>query len=127
MLKHYFDNKNIQVQTKLGEKLLQNTSFGERCGIVIAITLVAGTNPIVIDQPEDNLDGKYISEVLVPLIRGQKQKRQIILITRDANIAIGADSELILILDKEERGSVLLPATIENTVFHQESKIYLDS
>ena len=111
---HHYDIKNIQVQTKLGEKLLQNTSFGERCGIVIAIALVAGTNPIVIDQPEDNLDGKYVSEVLVPLIRNQKQKRQIILVTRDANIAIGGDSELILILDKEDQGSVLLPASVEN-------------
>jgi len=116
MQSHYFDIKNIQVQTKLGEKLLQNTSFGERCGIVIAIVLVAGTNPIIIDQPEDNLDGKYITKVLVPLIRGQKQKRQIILVTRDANIAIGGDSELILILDKEEQGTVLLPATIENRI-----------
>ena len=76
----HFNIKNIQAQTKLGEKLLQNTSFGERCGIVMAIVLVAGTNPIVIDQPEDNLDGKYISKVLVPLIRAQKQKRQIILV-----------------------------------------------
>jgi len=116
MQQHHFDIKNIRVQTKLGEKLLQNTSFGERCGIVMAIALVAGTNPIVIDQPEDNLDGKYISEILVPLIRSQKQKRQIILVTRDANIAIGGDSEFILILDKEERGSVLLPATVENKV-----------
>ena len=76
--------------------------------------LVAGTNPIIIDQPEDNLDGKYISNVIVPLIRSQKQRRQIILVTRDANIAIGGDSELILILDKEESGTALLPTTIEN-------------
>jgi DNA repair protein SbcC/Rad50 len=114
MQKYHYDIQNIQVQTKLGEKLLQNTSFGERCGIVIAIVLVAGTNPIVIDQPEDNLDGKYVSKVLVPLIRGQKQKRQIILVTRDANIAIGGDSELILMLDKEGQDTKLLPATIEN-------------
>lgn len=116
MQKYHYDIKNIQVQTKLGEKLLQNTSFGERCGIVMAIVLVAGTNPIVIDQPEDNLDGKYISKVLVPLIRGQKQNRQIILVTRDANIAIGGDSELILILDKEGTDSKLIPATIENKI-----------
>ncbi len=126
MQSHYFDIRNIQVQTKLGEKLLQNTSFGERCGIVIAIVLVAGTNPIIIDQPEDNLDGKYVSKVLVPLIRGQKQKRQIILVTRDANIAIGGDSELILILDKEEQGTVLLPATIENKIIRQKYIWILD-
>jgi exonuclease SbcC len=114
MQRHYFGIENIQIQTKLDEKLLQNTSFGERCGIVIAIVLVAGTNPIIIDQPEDNLDGKYVSKVLVPLIRGQKQKRQIILVTRDANIAIGGDAELIVILDTDQQGTALLPATIEN-------------
>jgi len=114
MQQHYFGIVNVQIQTKLGEKVLQNTSFGERCGIVIAIVLVAGTNPIIVDQPEDNLDGKYISTVLVPLIRDQKQRRQIILVTRDANIAIGGDSELILILDRSEGTTALLPATIEN-------------
>ncbi len=114
MLMHHFDIKNIQVQTKLGEKLLQNTSFGERCGIVVAIVLVAGTNPIVIDQPEDNLDGKFISNVLVPLIRGQKINRQIILVTRDANIVIGGDSELILILETEDCGTLIQPSSIEN-------------
>lgn len=114
MCRRHYDIKNIQVQTKLGDKFLQNTSFGERCGIVIAIVLVAGTNPIIIDQPEDNLDGKYISKVLVPLIREQKRNRQIILVTRDANIVIGSDAELLLILDKDDQGTALLPATIEN-------------
>lgn len=110
----YFDIGNIHVQTKLGDKFLQNTSFGERCGIVIAIVLVAGTNPIVMDQPEDNLDGKYISKVLVPLIRDQKMKRQIVLVTRDANIVMGGDAELVLILDKDSSGTKLSLATIEN-------------
>ncbi len=126
MQKYHFDIQNIQVQTKLGEKLLQNTSFGERCGIVIAIVLVAGTNPIVIDQPEDNLDGKYISKVLVPLVREQKQKRQIILITRDANIAIGGDSDLMLILDKEQQGMTLSYATIEDKSMRQKYIWILD-
>lgn len=126
MQRHHFDIGNIQIQTRLGEKLLQNTSFGERCGIVIAIALVAGTNPIVIDQPEDNLDGKYISRVLVPLIRYQKQRRQIVLVTRDANIAIGSDSELILILDKESGGIKLLPVTIENKVLRSKYIWILD-
>lgn len=112
--RYYFDISNIQVQTKLGDKLLQNTSFGERCGIVVVIALTTGTNPIVIDQPEDNLDGKFVSKVLVHLLRRQKQNRQIILITRDANIAIGGDSELILILDTNNGKVELTPSTIED-------------
>jgi len=126
--KGYYNIKNIQVQTKLGDKLLQNTSFGERCGIVISIILIAGTNPIVIDQPEDNLDGKFISKVLVPLIRKRKFNRQIILITRDANIVIGGDAELIHILeqDESERKTKISPASIENTKYRDEYIWILD-
>lgn len=119
--KKYYNISNIQVQTKLGDKLLQNTSFGERCGIVISIILIAGTNPIVIDQPEDNLDGKFISNVLVPLIRKRKLCRQIILVTRDANIAIGGDAELIHILesDENEKKTKILPSSIENIKYRE--------
>lgn len=114
MLKYFFDVNKIHVQTKLGGKLLKNTSFGERCGIVIAIVLVAGTNPIVIDQPEDHLDGRFISDVLVPLLRQQKHNRQIILITRDANIVVGGDAELIHILESTDERTKILPSSIEN-------------
>lgn len=124
MLNDYFSINNIQVQTKLGGKLLKNTSFGERCGIVMAIVLVAGTNPIVIDQPEDHLDGKFISDVLVPLIRNQKQNRQIILITRDANVVVGGDAELIHILEPTDKRTQILPSSIEN-IQHREKYIWI--
>ncbi len=114
LLKHAYDIGNIQIQTKLGPKLLKNTSFGERCGIVIAIILVAGTNPIVVDQPEDHLDGRFISDVLVPLLRNQKNNRQIILITRDANVVVGGDAELMHILEHTEKRTEILPSSIEN-------------
>lgn len=114
MLKHYYSIDNIHVQTKLGGKLLKNTSFGERCGIVISIILVAGTNPIVIDQLEDHLDGKFISRILVPLLRQQKHNRQIILITRDANVVLGGDAELIHILEPTDSRTVVLPSSIED-------------
>lgn len=126
LLKYYFNINNIQIFTKLGTKFLKNTSFGERCGIVIAIVLVAGTNPIVIDQPEDHLDGKYISDVLVPLIRKQKTNRQIILITRDANIVIGSDAELIHILEIENEKTEFYPATIENKTYRDKYIWILD-
>jgi len=114
LLKYYYSIDNIHVQTKLAGKLLKNTSFGERCGIVIAIILVAGTNPIVIDQPEDHLDGKFISLVLVPLLKQQKHNRQIILITRDANVVVGGDAELIHILEPTDARTEILPSSIED-------------
>jgi len=126
IIKEYFDINNIQVQTKLGVKLLQNTSFGERCGIVIAIILVVGTNPIIIDQPEDHLDGKFISNILVPLIREKKKYRQIFLVTRDANIVIGGDAELINILDNVNQKTTIIPSSIENIEFRDKYVWVLD-
>jgi len=126
IMKGHFDIGNIQVHTTLGGKALKNTSFGERCGIVIAIILVAGTNPIIIDQPEDNLDGKFTSNVLVPLIRQQKQNRQIILITRDANIAVGSDAELINILENNIERTEFIPSSIENAVLREKYVWILD-
>jgi len=124
MLMNYYNIDNIKVQTKLGGKLLKNTSFGERCGIVIAIVLVAGTNPIVIDQPDYHLDGKFISDVLVPLLRNQKHNRQIILITRDANVVVGGDAELIHILEPTDQRTQVLPSSIEN-IHHREKYIWI--
>lgn len=125
MCRTFYGIDSLQVQTKLGNKLLQNTSFGERCGIVVAIVLVAGTNPILIDQPEDNLDGRFISKVLVPLIRNQKLNRQVVLVTRDANMVITGDSELITILDMGTIGqTTVTPATIESRE-HREDYIWV--
>lgn len=117
MIRNCYDIKNIKIQTKLGTTPIQNTSFGERCGIVIAIIISVGTTPIVIDQPEDNLDGRFTTEVLVPLLREKKFNRQIILITRDANIVVGGDSELVNILEKYKGNTRIAPASIENLDF----------
>lgn len=122
----YFDIENVQVQTTLGGQLLRSTSFGERCGIVLAIIVAAGTNPIVIDQPEDNLDGRFISEVLVKLLRKQKGNRQIILVTRDANVVIGSDAEQILILETKDGRTSVLPCTIENNELREKYIWILD-
>ncbi|MCH7536163.1 MAG: hypothetical protein IH948_10565, partial [Bacteroidetes bacterium] len=112
LIESYYMPENVVIRPLVNGKNLGDTSFGERCGIVLTIILIAGTNPIIVDQPEDHLDGKYISNTLVPLLTQQKVNRQIILVTRDANIAIGADSELLIILNqvdgltKNNRGTI---------------------
>lgn len=121
---NYYDIGNVKIHTMLDDRPLQNTSFGERCGIVISIILAIGTNPIVIDQPEDNLDGRYITESLLPLLREMKQHRQVVLVTRDANIVIGGDSDLIVILESLRSKTILIPSTIEN-IEHRDKYIWI--
>lgn len=57
--------------------------------------------PILIDQPEDDLDNRSIYVELVNFIKEKKNERQIIIVTHNANIVIGADSEEIIIANQQ--------------------------
>ena len=56
--------------------------------------------PILIDQPEDDLDSRSISTEIVEFLRGKKKQRQIILVTHNANIAVKADAEEIIVANR---------------------------
>jgi len=55
-----------------------------------------------LDQPEEDLDNRFIYEDIVNILRNLKSKRQIITATHNANIPVVGDSELIIVLDKQE-------------------------
>lgn len=79
-------------------KSLKELSPGGR-GIVLLIfylTLSQGNIPLMIDQPEDNLDNQSVYSKLVPAILEAKKNRQIIIVTHNPNIAIACDSEAII-------------------------------
>jgi ABC-type lipoprotein export system ATPase subunit len=83
-------------------------SMGQRCTTVLPIIFAVSENPLIIDQPEDNLDNKYISEKIHEIIKSQKEKRQLIFITHNPNIPVLADSEYNLFLNYENKKSSIL-------------------
>ena len=77
-------------------------SDGQRHTILLTIAMLAESNvPLVIDQPEDDLDNAFIFSSIVTTLRAIKEKRQVILVTHNANIAVLGDSELILPMFRE--------------------------
>ena len=52
--------------------------------------------PLIIDQPEDNLDNESVYNMLSNFIKEAKKKRQIIMVTHNPNLAVGADAEQII-------------------------------
>lgn len=70
-------------------------SEGQRNTALLSLILAEGSGPIVIDQPEDELDSNYLFSDLVPLLRLTKNTRQLILATHNANLPVNADAELI--------------------------------
>ncbi len=76
-------------------------SEGQRNTALLSLILAEGQGPIVIDQPEDELDSNYIYSDLVPLLRHTKNGRQLILATHNANLPVNADAELIYAFDAQ--------------------------
>lgn len=92
-------------QLMQGNKTLQQLSPGERGALLLVFYLLLDRNdiPLIIDQPEDNLDNNSVANILVPFIRRAKRKRQIIMVTHNPNLAVVSDAEQIIhvSIDKE--------------------------
>lgn len=83
-------------------------SEGQRNTVLLNLMLAKGGGPIIIDQPEDELDSSFIYKTLVTDLRSAKLKRQLIIATHNANLPVNADAELIYALEaREGRGQVL--------------------
>lgn len=86
---------------RLNGKGLTQLSPGEKGGLLLVFYLVLDKDnrPLIIDQPEDNLDNQSVAEILVPYIKRAKKMRQIIMVTHNPNLAIVADAEQIIYMD----------------------------
>ena len=109
------DLVNTRVRTSNGSfKTIETGSVGEKSTAILSLLLSAGDQPIVIDQPEDDLDNQYVYTVVVDLLRRRKFSRQIIIATHNANIAVNGDAELIVALGSNNRlGEVMDAGSID--------------
>ena len=73
-------------------------SDGQRNTAVLAVLLAKSEAPLVLDQPEDELDSNFIFRELVPMLRRLKSSRQLILVTHNANLPVNGDAELVYAL-----------------------------
>jgi len=83
-------------------------SVGQRCTALLTLILLENKDPLIIDQPEDDLDKSFIFEDIVKKLRTQKEKRQFIIATHDSNISVLGDAELIIIL--KAKNDSIIPA-----------------
>lgn len=73
-------------------------SPGQRGALLLIFYLLVdkGNKPIILDQPEENLDNETIVSLLVPVLTEAKKKRQIIMVTHNPNLAVVCDAEQII-------------------------------
>lgn len=75
---------------------LEALSTGQKATAVLLLLLLESDAPLIVDQPEDDLDNRFITEGVVPRMREEKRRRQFVFSTHNANIPVLGDAELIL-------------------------------
>ena len=76
-------------------------STGQKCTAVLPILLLDSANPLLIDQPEDNLDNRFIFEHVVGSLCEVKHRRQLVFVTHNPNIPVLGDAERVFVLDSD--------------------------
>lgn len=95
---------------KLDGKELSHLSPGERGTLLLVFYLLVDKSykPIIVDQPEENLDSQTVYKLLIPVIKEVKRRRQIIMVTHSPNIAVVCDAEQIIhaFIDRSNKNKV---------------------
>lgn len=92
-------------------RALGDLSVGQKATALLYLLMLDSDGPLVLDQPEDNLDNRFVSKTVVPMVRAEKRRRQLIFATHNANIPVLGDAEQIIAIDADgeaERGRIRL-------------------
>lgn len=101
-------------------KGLEQLSPGERGNLLLIFFLLVDKDdrPLIIDQPEENLDNQTVYKTLVPCIKNAKKRRQIILVTHNPNLAVVCDADQVIYshIKKEQKNEVIYESgSLENS------------
>jgi len=104
-----------------GFKPLSTASAGQKTAAILTFLLSFGDIPLLLDQPEDDLDNRLVYDLVVKGLKKAKEKRQIIVVTHNANIPVNGDAEYILSMDSTTTDiKVLHSGTVENSAIKKE-------
>ena len=102
------------VETDNGQKRtltrkISQLSLGQQQSVLLGILMLSDSvKPLLIDQPEDNLDSEFIYKTIVSTLRKIKEHRQVIVVTHNPNIAVLGDAELIIPLKSTNNKSMVI-------------------
>lgn len=103
----FIDWYNSTYSVRMDGDNISEMSPGKKALVLLKmlINMDESTCPILIDQPEDDLDNRSIFKELIPFIKEKKTKRQIIIVTHNANVVLGSDAEEIIVANQNGNNS----------------------
>lgn len=126
---HTPDRYELQLLVAPGEyRDMAMLSGGQQVSLLLSLLLETDDDrPIVIDQPEDELDKAYLFDVVLPALRRLKGVRQVIFVTHDANIVVNGDADLVIFLDAgADHGWIATDGAIEEATVREAILTVLD-
>jgi len=100
------DDDDVEISLQVGTPgfvSIQNLSAGQRCTAVFPLLLRNARGPLVIDQPEDNLDNRHIADSIAPDLLRRKSEQQYITTSHNANLVVLTDADLIFQMHSDGR------------------------
>ena len=97
----WFPRDDLKITFGPKNQQIEQGSPGQKNAALLAFILSYGDEPLLLDQPEDDLDNELIYNLIVKQLRKTKSKRQVIVVTHNANIVVNGDAELVLPLKVE--------------------------
>jgi len=99
---------------------IDKLSMGQKGTVLLKLFLAEGDYPIILDQPEENLDNKFIYNELVGAMRNAKNNRQVIIATNNANLVVNTDAEQIIIAEFKDGKITYKSGALESLEIRQE-------
>jgi ATPase subunit of ABC transporter with duplicated ATPase domains len=111
---------------RMGDKELHQLSPGERGTLLLVFYLLVDKDdiPLMIDQPEENLDNQTVYDLLVPCVKEAKQRRQMFIVTHNPNLAVVCDAEQIIWADLDKKNNYVMryvSGAIESQILNRAS------
>ena len=103
---------------------IEQLSPGQRGALLLIFYLLVdkGRNPIILDQPEENLDNQTVYELLAPCMKEAKRRRQILIVTHNPNLAVICDAEQVIYADLDKKDNYrmhYLSGALENPAINK--------
>lgn len=99
------DVPKIELNDNGNYKKTNELSTGQKCTAILPILLLDSDTPLLIDQPEDNLDNRFVFETIVEKIRNIKLNRQLFFVTHNPNIPVLGDAEKVFVLESNGKNA----------------------
>ena len=109
-----YDKPLIELKDGASYKAADRLSTGQKCTTILPILLLESERPLIIDQPEDNLDNAFVYDTVVKSVRKAKGTRQLIFVTHNPNIPVLGDAEKVVVLHSDgDHGEVIAEGNVD--------------